>query len=53
MKTYHHEAALVARLQQVHLVIDDLAAVTNQMDSGGDDALSKPSPGIEKLLPEF
>ena len=47
------EAALIERLQRVHLAVDELAAVTKQMRSGDDDALSKLSPGIERLVREF
>ena len=47
------EAALIERLQRVHLAVDELTAVTKQMRGGGDDALAKLSPGIEKLVREF
>ena len=47
------EAALIERLQRVHLAVDELAAVTKQMRSGGNDALAKLSPSIEKLVREF
>lgn len=52
-KLITNEAALIERLQRVHLAIDELAAVTKQMYSGGDGALAKLSPGIEKLVSEF
>lgn len=47
------EAALIERLQRVHLVIDELAAVTKQMRGGDSDALAELSPSIEKLVKEF
>jgi tuftelin-interacting protein 11 len=47
------EAALIERLQRVHLAVDELAAVTKQVHGGDNDALSKLSPGIEKLVKEF
>ena len=52
-KNISDEAALIERLQRVHLAIDDLAAVTKQLRGGGDDILAKLSPGIEKLVREF
>jgi len=52
-KNVSNEAALIERLQRVHLAVDDLAAVTKQLRGGGDDALAKLSPGIEKLVKEF
>jgi tuftelin-interacting protein 11 len=47
------EAALIERLQRVHLAVDGLAAVTKQLHGGGHDALVKLSPGIETLVREF
>lgn len=52
-KQITNEAALIEQLQRVHLAIDELAAVTKEMHSGGDDALAKLSPGIEKLVRDF
>ena len=47
------EAALIERLQRVHLVVDELAAVAKQTHGGDDDALARLSPSIEKLVWEF
>jgi tuftelin-interacting protein 11 len=47
------EGALLERLQRVHLAVDELAAVAKQPRSGDDAALTKLSPGIEKLVEEF
>ena len=52
-KRITNEAALIERLQRVHLVIDELAAVTKQMRGGDSDALAELSPSIEKLVKEF
>jgi tuftelin-interacting protein 11 len=47
------EAALIYRLQQVHLAVDDLAAIINQTHGGGGGALAELSPGIVRLVQEF
>ena len=52
-KHFTNNAALIERLQQVRLAIDELAVGTKEMNSGGDYALAKLSPSVKELVTEI